>query len=127
MWGNLRRLRNDDDIHLRDTPPIGRNALRSAPEHLDGIAAGVGGIGVGEHLTDIAERRRAEYRIGHGVCDGIAVGMTVEMDVTRNAHATKSQRTTRREAVRIVADAAPKWQTAIRDHAAATAIGAMME
>ena len=80
----------------RAPPP--RAASRSNPFRVRRIA-------IGEHLADVAGRRRAEDGVGDGVRDGVAVGMAFEVHVARNRNAAKDQRAGRREPVRVVADA----------------------
>ena len=66
---DLRRLRDDDDVYLRDAPALRCETLVRERQHLDGITAGVRGIRIGEHLSDVAERRGTEYGVSNGVTD----------------------------------------------------------
>ena len=84
--------------------PSRSHARHGEDQHLDRVAAGVRGIGVGEHPADVAECRGAEHRVGHGVRDRVAVRVAVQMHVGRISHAAEHERSARLEAVRVVAD-----------------------
>ena len=74
-------------------------------QHDGGILALVGGIGVGKHLTDVAEGRRPQQRVGYRMTDGIPIGVTDAMHFRRDIDAAQAHRPALAETMRVVPDA----------------------
>ena len=72
---------------------------------LDRVAAGVLGLGVGEHLADVAKAGGAEDRVGERMADDVGVAVADAAHRRGDQHAAEDDAVTGREAVRIVADA----------------------
>jgi hypothetical protein len=68
-------------------------------QHLDRIPPLIRRISIGKHLTDVAGRHGTEYGVGESVSDSIAVGMTFEVNIARDWHASKNERAWRRTPV----------------------------
>ena len=84
---------------------IVRDRADGGAEHLDRVAALVGRIAIREHLADVARAGGAEDRVGDGVRDRVAVGMPSRCTSLGMGTPPRMQRSRRREAVRVVADA----------------------
>jgi hypothetical protein len=113
-------LADDGHVHVRDRPPRGAHARHREGEHLERVAVAVGRVGVREELADVADPGGPEHRVRDGVCGHVAVGVGVDADVLRDPHPAHHQRlAARREAVRVVADADPRYAQAAGARAAA--------
>lgn len=103
----LRFLRQDRHIQIAEPIPSLRNKLPDPAEQEHAGDSEIGRIGVGEMLTDIAERRSAEEGVHNGVKQNIRVGMAVQAQSVRNPHAAEDQIPTFREAMHIIAVSDP--------------------
>jgi hypothetical protein len=127
------RLGDHDDVHLPHAPARRLDVSGREDQHLDRVAPRVGRVGVGKQSADVAQSRRAEHGVRHGMSDRVAVRMAVQMHVGGDLDAAKHERAAGCEAVRVVPDAGAERRAlshdaapSPRDHAAATA-GAMIE
>jgi hypothetical protein len=132
MRSDLVPLGDDRDVGVDHRPPGRARPFDGQPQHLDRVAARVGGVGVREQLADVAERRGAEHRVGERVRGHVAVGVRLDPRLAGHAHAGDDQRlaarfAVRHEAVRVVPDAdahrraARGRAAALPGHAAASA------
>ena len=109
-------------VHVARHPSPGAQYGDCVAQHVERITSAIGGVGVREQRAKVIRARRAEQRIRNGMGHRIAVGVTLERVVVRNAHATESHGIARREAVGIVADTRAEG-----DAQAAALPGAMIE
>ena len=59
---------------------------------------------VGEHLADIAQRRRAENRVGYRVQQHIGVAVTDRLGIVGNRNAAQQKRPPRRQPVCVLSE-----------------------
>ena len=60
-------LGKDNAIDVDNAKADRRHGIAGGNEHLGGVAAAVGRIGIGKHLADVAERGRPQEGVGDGV------------------------------------------------------------
>ena len=105
MRRELRLLDHERAVDVDDAEPrVGdeRDNLREQ-RHRVGVAPAL--VGVGKVLTDIAEPRRAEQRVGDGVREDVRVGVARETELVLDLDPSEDETTARGEAMRVVADA----------------------
>ena len=83
------------------------DGVQGGSEHFGRIAAAVLGIGVGEHLADVAQGGGAEQGVDHGVQQHVAVAVADRLPIVGNADAADAQRPARPKSVRVVSDSNP--------------------
>jgi hypothetical protein len=77
------------------------------PQKDEAVASLPSGIGVREVRADVAERRRAQDRVGDRVRQDVRVGMAFQAEFTWDRHATQDQGPPRRETMHVPAEAHP--------------------
>ena len=85
----LGTLGEDDAVDVDDLPAQGGHGLQGGGEHFGRIAAAVLGVGVGEHLADVAQGGGAEQGVDHGVQQGVAVAVADRLAVVGNVDAAE--------------------------------------
>ena len=105
---DARRFREEGGVDVPGNPA--RLSCQAGDLAQQMLAVGVSEALVGgrEVLADVAERRRAEDRVGDGVQQHIGVGMPFQPPIVRDLDAAEDQAASRREAMSVVADADPR-------------------
>ena len=67
-------------------------------------AAAVGGIGVGKHLSNVAQGGGPEQGVDHGVQQGVGVAVAHRLVIVGDVDAAKPQRAARLEAMSVVSE-----------------------
>lgn len=102
--GKFRALRKDNAIDIGDDEASLPHTLVGEVQHLAGVSIMVGGLGIWEHLADIAQRRRAQDRIGDSMQEDVRIAVADRMPIVRNIDPAQPQRAPRIEPVCIVSD-----------------------
>ena len=77
----------------------------SQAEHIGGITAPVGEVGVGKQVADVAEPGRTKQGVGDGVQQDIGIAVADEVLVVGDVDSPQPQRPPLAKAMRIVSDA----------------------
>ena len=100
----LRRLREDHNIHIDNFPPRPVQASESIANKITGIATRKTRVRVGIGIADVTQASGAKEGIGHGVQYDVSVAMAHKTRPVRNPHSPEDQRPAGLEPVRIMPD-----------------------
>jgi hypothetical protein len=84
VWGYFGSFGKNNTVQIGDPQPGLLDSGVGLLQHFSRVAAPVGGIGVGEHLADVSQRRRAQQGIGNRVKQDIRVTVSDGMPVVRD-------------------------------------------
>ena len=89
----LRRLRDDGAVNIADAPAFGRHHTANFGQQHAGVRAFEARIGVGEMAANVAQRSRAQQRIGDSVQQHVSIGVAQQAHRMGNMHAANDERT----------------------------------
>ena len=98
-------LRKNHAIQIYDLKARGRDTAERRSQHLRGITAFVGRIGVGKEFPDIAAGRRAEQGVSNRVQEHIGIAVAQRPAVVRDCNAAQHETRAGAEPVGVVAEA----------------------
>ncbi len=99
----LRLLRDHRHVDVRHRVAGLANRRDRAFQQLDAVGALPFRIGIGKHPADVAGAGRAKDRVRHRVTDNVGIGVSVETELEWNRDAGEDQRTSRNQAMQVVA------------------------
>jgi hypothetical protein len=103
--GQLGSLGMDDAIKVYNLITSVCDLRGGRRQHLGRVALSVGLVGIWKHLSDVAQGGRAQQGVGHGVQQNVGIAMADKLPVVRHVDAAQSQRSARRGAMRVFANA----------------------
>jgi len=104
MREDLRPLGEYDTVEIHHSPPRRHDTIPSRSDHDGGVQTPVGGIGVGKHLADVAERRRPEQRVGDRMQQHVGIAMAKGLAIVGDGDAADHEPGTGAEPMGVVAE-----------------------
>ena len=92
VGGEPGRLGDHRRVNVADVVTLARSEVHCVPEQRAAVRAFPLRIGVGKVHAEVAERQRAENRIGNRMQQDVGVGMAVETALERDGDAADDQR-----------------------------------
>jgi len=90
MWGEFRALGKDNTVGVHDFPPQFTNCPLRRLQHFGRVTIGICLVGVGIHLSDVVQRRCAQYGVGYGVEQYVSIAVAEQMSIVIDVDATES-------------------------------------
>lgn len=118
VWAYFGPLSENDAIQVHDLVAGGANASGGLGQHVGRVAVFVGWVSVGEHFADVADGGGTEEGIRDGVQEYVGVAVADGVLVVRDVEAAETQRSARRQTVRIVPNSytdAQSWKSLSRN------------
>ena len=99
----FRRLRDHGAVDVADLPARAAHAARGLCQQRDRIRACELGVGIREVVADVAERRRAEQRVGDRVAQRVGIRVAEQAVAVRDLDAAEDEATPGDQRVRVPA------------------------
>ena len=105
VGAELRALSEDDAVEIDHLKASFLDAVERGQQHAGGITAGVGRIGVGKQLANVAQRGGSQKRICDGVQEHIRIAVSERFLLEGHVDAPDAKWASRPQAMSVVANA----------------------